>query len=315
MKPCRRGDRESIPFGRITEGAVLSNEAPHRTAVASPCGVCGLATEEPVCPRCHTILRPDQAICPKCGKMFRGSIAECDACGAAMSTGPKASPDAEAVREFASVPGISEDRAKQLVARGYHEFSDLVRLALPKSAVAKGLHHAIARRVLLAGIGSREEAEKGTPCPSCGTPWPAAAERCLVCGASPDDALDVESLEERLHAVTGEIVDLTADPDFQEMPSRVKDELLQVFGGVDETELLKEDCRRQIEAWRRKGFDVAPLERLLEEDPRGFQERSVRLIRTQMLKKAEGGRFRCPLCEVALPSVARECPNCGALFE
>ena len=284
--------------------------------MAQTCGVCGLSGDEAVCPRCSTILRKDQAICPKCGKMFRGSVASCDACGAAVSRADAKPVDAEAVRKLATVPGITEDRAKELVARGFHEFSDIVRLALPPSDVTKGLHHAIARKVLLSAIGLKAEQEvAGAPCPHCGTPWPAAAARCPVCAAAPDATFDVEALEEKLHAVTGEIVDLSADPDFQEMPTDVRDELLSAFGKVDEMELVREDCRRQIEAWRRKGFDVAPLERLLDEDPFGFQEKSVRLIRTQMLKKAEGGRFRCPLCEVALPSVAGECPNCGARFE
>jgi hypothetical protein len=248
--------------------------------------------------------------------MFRGSVASCDACGADVAAPRKGPEDAEAVRQLAMVPGISSDRAKELVARGFHDLSDVVRIALPPSAVSRGLHHAIARKVLLSTIGSRsEETPAGAPCPHCATPWPAGADRCRVCGAAPDTTLDVEALEEKLHAVSGEIVDLSADPDFQEMPVEVRDELLGVFGQVDEIELLREDCRRQIEAWRRKGFDIAPLELLLEEDPVGFQEKSVRLIRTQMLKKSEGGRFRCPLCEVALPSVAGECPNCGARFE
>jgi len=283
--------------------------------VAGTCSVCGFATDAAVCPRCSTILLKGQAICPKCGKRFQGSIATCDACGAELRAKAPA-PDADAVQELAAVPGIGEVTARELAARGFKDFSDVVRLALPESAVSKGLHHSIARKVLLSTLGAGTEVSKGgAPCPSCGTAWPPGAERCAICGATPDAALDVEALEQKLHAVTGEIVDLSADPDFQDMPSEVREELLSAFGGYDETELIKEECRRQIEAWRRKGFDVEPLERLLDEDPSGFQEKSVRLIRTQMMKKAEGGRFRCPLCDVVLKSVAAECPNCGALFE
>ncbi len=219
------------------------------------------------------------------------------------------------MRALTSVPGITEDRARALVSRGFQDFSDLVRLALPKSAVVKGLHHAIARRVLLSALGSTEERRKAVPrCPACNTPWLEGVDRCLACGSTPEHLLDVEQLEQRLQEVTGEIIDLASDPDFREMPFEIREELLQAFGGMDETELLREDFQRQIQAWRQKGFDVGPLEQLLQEDITGFQERSVRLIRTQMMKKSERGQFRCPLCEVLLTSVAEECANCGARF-
>lgn len=278
------------------------------------CAVCGLETEEAVCPRCNTILLRDQAICLKCGKMFRDWIATCDACGAALA-GPAGTPeDEESIRNLASVPGITEARARELVSKGFRDFADVVRLALPSGAVSKGLHHAIARKVLLSALGTKEDRRSDVHCPACGTPWLVGFDRCVICGSSVDLGFDIEALERKLQEVTGEIVDLAADPDFQGMPADVREELLAAFGGIDEAELLREDYRRQIEAWRRKGFDVGPLERLLADDLQGFQDRSVRLIRSQMMKRAEGQRFLCPLCEVILPSIAEECPNCGARF-
>ena len=83
---------------------------------------------------------------------------------------------------------------------------------------------------------------------------------------------------------------------------------------VHEEDLLREECQHQLVAWRAKGFDVVPLERLLEVDPKRFREISARLIRAQVMKKAEGGRYRCPLCDLRLESTAEECENCGARF-
>ncbi|HKZ98511.1 MAG TPA: hypothetical protein VJ326_02840 [Thermoplasmata archaeon] len=278
------------------------------------CGVCGLETLEAVCPRCSTIVLRGQAICPRCGKMFSSWIPACDACGSALGDRPAGPQDEDAVHALASVPGISEARARELVSKGFRDFADVLRLALPDAAVSKGLHHAIARKVLLSSIGRKEERTADARCPACGTPWLVGFDRCVICGASADVGFDVAAIERKLQEVTGEIVDLGTDPDFQGMPVDVREELLAAFGGMDEAALLREDYRRQIEAWRRKGFDVVPLERLLDEDLARFQERSVRIIRAQMMKKAEGGRFRCPLCEVVLPSAAEECPNCGARF-
>lgn len=246
--------------------------------------------------------------------MFSSWVASCDACGSDLGNPPPGPEDEDAVRALASVPGISEARARELVSRGFRDFADVLRLALPKAAVSKGLHHAIARKVLLSALGTREDHREDVRCPACGTPWLVGFDRCVICGAAADLGLDVEALERKLQEVTGEIVDLASDADFQGMPLEVREELLAAFGGMDEAELLREDYRRQIEAWRRKGFDVVPLERLLGDDLARFQERSVRIIRAQMMKKAEGGRFRCPLCEVVLPSTAEECPNCGARF-
>lgn len=299
----------------ITAGEGLSNDDLHRRLVRPRCPVCGFATREAVCPRCSTILVRDRAICPRCGKILKGWIAACDDCGASVPAAGKEEPSPGAVTALGSVPGISEARAKELAAQGFRDFADIVRLALPEEAVRKGLHHAIARKVLLSALGSKpEQRMQGAPCPTCGTPWLPGQGWCRACGSAGDRNLDVDAFEEKLRQVTGEIVDLAQDPDFQEMPEAVREELLEAFGGLDEEELLREEYQRQIEAWRRKGFDVEPLERLLDENPAGFEGKGVRLIRAQMMKKTEDGLFRCPLCEVRLASSVEECSNCGARF-
>ena len=279
------------------------------------CFVCGFRSAKPVCPRCNTILRPEQAVCATCGRAFEGWIAACDACGTPMKPVPETSEEGEAFRSLASVPGMSEKRAKALTAKGFRDFADVVRLALPESAVRQGLHHTIARKVLLADLVPRPpRAVSGARCPMCGAAWLANATRCASCGSTFDLGLEPAAIEQRLQEITGDLVNLAEDEDFQGMPEDVRNEILQAFGGVTRDDLLREEYAHQIEAWRTKGFDVARVEPLLEEDLSNFRERSARLIRLQVAKKADSGRYRCPLCEVRLESTAEECANCGARF-
>ncbi len=279
------------------------------------CGVCGLESEDAVCPRCNTVLLRGQAICPKCGKLFEGWIALCDACGTSLGPEPARPDDEEAVRLLSSVPGITDDRARALVAKGYRDFSDIVRLALPEAAVRRGLHHAIARRALLSDLApTGARAAAGDTCRVCGSPRTGGTDRCPVCGSAPTAEVPVAAVQAKLQAVTDELVTLARDRDVREMPEDVRRELLDAFAGLDPEDVMRDECRRQIEAWREKGFDVAPLEALLASDLDAFRERSVRLIRAQILKKVEGGEFRCPLCDVVLPPDAEACENCGAKF-
>lgn len=274
-----------------------------------------MESEDAVCPRCGTILVRGQAICPRCGKLFPGWIAACDACGASLGPEPPGFADDEAVRLLASVPEIDEAHARVLVAKGFHDFSDIVRLALPESEVRKGLHHAIARRALLADMGHPSaDAEVRIPCPVCGTPWPAGADRCAVCGsvAAKDGALD--AIREELAEVADDLADQTPAEDAAGIAEEPRTDLFDTLMRVDPDAILRDECRRQIEAWRSKGFNVAPLEDLLEDDLEAFRARSVRLIRAQMLKKREGSGFRCPLCETPLAPEAETCDNCGARF-
>ncbi len=254
-------------------------------------------------------------MCPRCGRMFSGWIAACDSCGASLGPEPAAPDDLEAVRGLASVPGISEARAKELVAKGFRDFSDVVRLALPARAVEQGLHHAIARKAMLADLVVRPGRNvSGARCPMCGAAWLVNATRCAACGSSVGEDLDPSIVEQKLAEITGEIVDIATDPDFQGMPEDFRGDLLHAFGGVSEEDLVREEFRRQIDAWRDKGFDIRGVEGLLDEDLGHFRDRSARLIRAQVMKKAEGGRYRCPLCEALLASTAEECGNCGARF-
>ena len=283
--------------------------------MARRCGVCGFETEDAVCPRCNTILLRGQAICPKCGKLFSGWTAACDACGTSLGPGVQGPADEEAIRLLTSVPGISEERARGLVGRGFRDLSDILRLALPEREVRRGLHHAIARRLLLAGMEPPVEKPPSTGrCPVCDAQTPPGSDRCPTCGSAVSAAVPVKTVEQKLQAVASEIVTLAEDEDVREMPEDVRRELLDALGGLRSEDVMREEYRRQIDAWRERGFEVAALEALLAKDLEGFRERSVRLIRAQILKRAKGGEFRCPLCDVRLAAAATECDNCGAKF-
>jgi len=276
--------------------------------VARRCGVCGFETEDPACPRCGTILLRGQAICPKCGKLFSGWIAACDGCGASLGLDPEHPGDPEAVRLLASVPGISEERAKILVAQGFRDLSDITRLALSESDVRRGLHHTIARRLLLAGLAPRGPTPApACRCPACGAQMVADSDRCATCGSATSTGIPREAVEQKLQTVASEIVALAQDED-------VRRELLSALGGLSSEDVMQDEYRHQIDAWRDRGFDVTALDSLLATDLEGFRERSVRLIRAQIRKRSQGGEYRCPLCEARLPAAATECENCGAKF-
>lgn len=279
------------------------------------CGVCGFTTEAPICPRCATILARGEAVCPTCGKVFSGPIALCDTCGARVGPSEGSADDEESVRLVASVPGISKAQAEALVARGVRNVSDVIRLALPESDVRKGTHHAIAHRILL-GDPPSGAASPGAPdrCPACGAAWLDDADGCDACGFRPGLYVDLDLVARKLQEVTQEIVGLSADPAFREMPVAVREEIAEVLTAVDTHDLLREEYEHQINAWRERGFDVTPLERLLDADLAAFREHGTRLIRAQALKKSDGGRYLCPLCEAVLSASAEECGNCGARF-
>ena len=143
---------------------------PHRFAtVARRCFVCGFKSRDAVCPRCNTILSAERQVCRRCGRAFDGWTATCESCGGSTIGEPEGPKEREAVKALTSVPGITNKRAKDLVEKGFRDFADVVRLALPESAVRLGLHHAIARKALLSDLFARpERLVSGARCPMCG---------------------------------------------------------------------------------------------------------------------------------------------------
>src|SRR5207247_3665991 len=133
----------------------------------------------------------------------------------------------------------------------------------------------------------------GARCPMCGAAWLVNATRCASCGSVFGLELDPVAIEQRLQEIPGDLVNLAEDEDFQGMPEDVRNEILQAFGGVTRDDLLREEYAHQIEAWRTKGFDVAHVEHLLEEDLPNFTERRARLIRRQGARQDASRRYGC----------------------
>src|SRR5207247_1960350 len=168
-------------------------------------------------------------------------------------------------------------------------------------------------------------------CPKCGKIFTGKVALCDACGSDLGDELDAPEeqavrglgpeaeqsfIEKRLAEVQGSLAPLAEDPDFKSMPATVRKEILDEIGTMLQAPTLPTDAEfgAQIEAWRERGFDVDPVLVLLAQHPNNFRERAVRLIRSQIRKKMEGGTFKCPLCEVYLEPAAGACGNCGAKF-
>src|SRR5439155_1905297 len=125
-----------------------------------------------------------------------------------------------------------------VAVKGFRDLAGVVRLGLPESAVRLGLHHRIARKVLLADLVPRPpRAVSGARCPVCGAAWLAEATRCASCGSTVGVELDPVAIERRLEEITGDLVNLAEDEDFQGMPEEIRNEILQAFGGVTRDEL------------------------------------------------------------------------------
>ncbi len=305
--------------------------------LVNKCPVCGLLNEGSVCTRCSTILVWESAKCPKCGRNYSSSIAICDFCER-KDRGEEVNvldEDLE-LRNLTVIGGLTRETAKTLYSQGLRDFSDLVRMALPQKAVNMGLHKTIARRMMMSEfvrkMGHRDESK----CPICLSDYDPLTGTCQKCKYSPLPEWSEEVIKKRLTEVTGEVENLAHDPDFKDMPESVKKQILAEIDGVleplpDEDKLIDEldkiystlnedDERRreyqvQIEAWRKKGFDVSELETLLANDLDNFASKCVNTIRKQVKDRQEDTVFVCPMCEAQVDPGAKECQNCGALFD
>ncbi|HLB67472.1 MAG TPA: hypothetical protein VJN63_03185 [Thermoplasmata archaeon] len=214
------------------------------------------------------------------------------------------------------VPGFDEARARILHARGLHDFADVIKLGLPDSAVRRGLHHTISRKILLASVATKKRSHVGkTTCFECHTTLLESETRCPACGSTLGPAAEAAYIERRLAEVRPAAGVLSEDQDFRSMPDDVRGEILRALGSMLEEETVtEEEFHRQVDAWREKGFDVAPVLVLLTQHPNDVRDRAIRLIRAQIRKKREGSVFRCPLCDEILAPTVEECGNCGAKF-
>lgn len=279
------------------------------------CLVCNWRGEHDVCPRCGTILRADTARCRDCGGELAGPLAQCVACGK-----PEAVHDAPAdnVERLTRLPWVDEGTARWLYQQGYAEPSDVVKIALPEHAIRLGLHDLLVRgatRQELRPISLRDE----VPCEVCATPRAAADVACSVCGASGDRGPTSEEIQRQLAQVVGEVEDLEADPDFLGMPRDLRNEILEAVreepSHLAAMQIVSPTFAMQFEEWKSRGIDTLPLERVfLEEGEDAFRGKFAPILRRQIAKLREGGRFWCTICNLELDPDAEECENCGAKF-
>jgi len=300
------------------------------------CPLCGLPSEEPVCERCNTVIAWEKATCPICGRMYSSSIAVCEVCDEALRGPTELDDEERELKNLTMIAGISKVTAKALVMQGICDFSELVKLALPPRAVRMGLHRTIARRMMMAEFIRQGKKVEDGHCPICSNPYDPETGFCPKCKYSPLPEQSEEWIKERLEKVAGEVEDLCSDPDFLAMPEPVRKrvlaeingmlqpianeeqlvaELETVFGCPEDRDEKKEPYRHQIELWKTKGFDVAALERLLDEDVEKFRKNCVKIIRRQIRKKQKEFEYVCPLCDAGVKADSKACPNCGALFD
>jgi len=301
----------------------------------SKCPLCGLPTEEAVCPRCNTIITWEKAKCPKCGRMYSTSFAVCDVCDEKLKPLEPAK-DAEAsMKSLMIVAGISQEAARTLYGQGIHDFSELVKLALPQKAVKLGLHKTIARRMMMAEfIKQGKKFDEGV-CPVCQSSFDVETGFCPKCKYSPLPEGSEDWIKERIDKVTGELENLSRNPEFLGMPDesrkQVIDELNEdlesgeneekiiaemesVFEEVDAEDEQKQQYRLQIQGWREKGFDVSELEKLLDTDMEKFRKECVKLMRSQIRRQRDELEYECAMCQTRVQADAKDCPKCGATF-
>lgn len=283
-------------------------------AHANRCAVCGWRGEDEVCPRCGTVLLRGRAFCRQCGKIFEGILARCDACGGVVETPPAPHAD-DAIERLAQLPGVSRHVAQDLHARGFREPADVLKLALPERAVRLGLHRTLARKAAMGELRPVPRTHKAIACTRCGAERVASTGACPACGARAGREPQPEEIRATLEKVTGIVHDLTADPDFRGMPASMREEILEAFEGAGLSTSVDSEFSEQIREWKARGFDTRELERVLrDEGPDAFRAKSVPVIRAQLLKRRNGERFLCPLCDVRLEPTSVECENCGAKF-
>lgn len=279
------------------------------------CLVCNWRGPEDVCPRCGTVLRALPARCGQCGRELAGPLAQCVAC---QKLEPVGEAPAENVERLTRLPWVDETTAHRLYRHGYTQPADVFKIALPEHAVDLGLHDILARGAThqeLRPISMRDE----VPCAVCGSARTAGEASCPVCGARGDGGPTSEEIQRQLAHVVGEVRDLEADPDFLGMPREIREEILEAVREepthLAALQVVSPTFALQFEEWKSRGINTLSLERVyLEEGEDAFRGKFAPMLRRQITKRREGGRFWCTICNLELDPDADACENCGASF-
>jgi hypothetical protein len=278
------------------------------------CDVCGSNVgANGCCETCGTILVEGKVQCERCGDPLKPYALVCYSCGSGRlkeSRPEDTKEKKEAVHHFLMVPGLSEEAAGDLYDDGVEDFASLVGMALTEPQRSIGLHHAIARRIMLMDVveadhdvGVVEEME----CPTCKSTIDAISDECEICGHFTRIKLEVpeDELEGGLDPVMGEISEkISWDAAFREMPKDFQEELSRVLAEAEDFEIEEFDDEG-ADFWEELDSDIEEL----------VKEPIEKETAPEEVSKPPETVMVCPLCEAEVMQNAHFCYNCGARFE
>ncbi|MFQ6060929.1 MAG: hypothetical protein ACE5KV_06525 [Thermoplasmata archaeon] len=225
----------------------------------SRCAVCGFAVGgRGICGRCGTILVGKKVVCQSCGNTLPSFSVVCEYCGKSISETKKdekvSRKKEEAVRRFQLIPGVTEEMASHLFDEGVTDFASLIGLSLTDKQREKGLHHILARRIMLMDlIGTRERkvASETVECPTCKSIVDSSAQRCPVCGYCTMIGLNekVKDFEEKLGSCIEEVFNrISQDKGFREMPIPIQKEISKMLREKEDGGAITPECEDQLQS-------------------------------------------------------------------
>lgn len=283
-------------------------------AALSMCDVCGSHVgADGCCKTCGTILVEGKVQCERCGDPLKPYALVCYSCGSGRgeeSGSEDTKEKKEAVHHFLMVPGVSEEAAGDLYDEGVEDFASLVGMALTEPQRMMGLHHAIARRIMLMDVVTTDHSAtiiEEMECPICKSIVDASSVECEICGHFTRIKLDVpeDEIESELDPVMGDISEkIYWDAAFRAMPKDFQEELSRVLAEAEDLEIEEFDDDGAV-FWEELDSD-------LEELVKGPIEEETEL---EKVSKPPETVMVCPLCEAEVMQNAHFCYNCGARFE
>lgn len=293
------------------------------------CLVCGFVVgENGLCDRCGTVVAGKKILCQSCGNPFPAFAFVCEYCGKSISEAKEEEEEEdktslqreEAVKRFQLVPGVTEEMASKLFEEGVTDFASLIALSLTERQKEKGLHHIIARRIMLMdvlGTKKKKVASEVVECPTCKSIVDASSKKCAICGYCTMIGLDdnVKKLEENLGECIGEAFSkIHLDKGFREMPISMQKEITKMLRDKGDSLSITRECEDQLQAWEEGGFNVNELEEILKSDF-AAKENDTSKTTSDNNSSPKDYVLVCPLCQAEVEPNSPSCDNCGAKFK
>lgn len=294
-------------------------------AGTSKCSVCGfLVGEEGACDRCGTILTAKKIVCQSCGNPLPAFSFVCEYCGKSITEakqeGELSEKKIEAMKRFQLIPGVTENMASRLYDEGVTDFASLVALSLTERQKEKGLHHILARRIMLMdllGTKKKKVASEVVECPTCKSIVDASTQKCPVCGYCTMIGLDekVKKFEEKLgECIEEAYTKISKDKGFREMPVPMQKEISKMLREKEDSRSVTRECEDQLHSWQEKGFDLNELEEMLRTDF-GSRKNAKPAKSSKEPSEPKKEAVICPLCQSEVDGGSSSCGNCGAKFK